>query len=60
VSLKKVIEQELGIPVRVRMGAPGSLDVYYRGEQIYSKKQTGRLPRAEELIELVRRKSGRA
>jgi predicted Rdx family selenoprotein len=42
------------------MGAPGSLDVYYRGEQIYSKKQTGRLPRAEELIELVRRKSGRA
>jgi selT/selW/selH-like putative selenoprotein len=36
------------------MGAPGSLDVFVDGRKIYSKKQTGRLPTADEVIELIR------
>jgi selT/selW/selH-like putative selenoprotein len=36
------------------MGGPGALDVYMDGEQIYSKKRTGRLPTADELIKLIR------
>jgi predicted Rdx family selenoprotein len=59
VSLKKAIERELSIPVRVRMGGPGALDVFVDGEQIYSKKQMGRLPTSRELIGLIGGKLGR-
>lgn len=53
-SLKESIERELRIPTRIRLGAPGSLDILADGEKIYSKKQTGRLPSAEEVINLLR------
>ena len=55
-SLKNHIEREFGGPIRLRAGAPGALDVYVDGEQIYSKKQTGRMPSADELITLIRGK----
>lgn len=45
------------MPVRVRMGGPGSLDVFYKGQQIFSKKQTGRMPTPKELVDLVRAKA---
>jgi predicted Rdx family selenoprotein len=54
VSLKNEIERELGIPIRLRAGAPGSLSVLLNGEQIYSKKQSGRPPDAAEIIRLIR------
>ncbi|MBV8864687.1 MAG: Rdx family protein [Acidobacteriaceae bacterium] len=53
-SLKDVIEREFHLPIRLRAGAPGALDVFFDGEQIYSKKKTGRLPSAEEIINLIR------
>lgn len=53
-SLKNDIEREFGVPIRLRAGAPGALDVFVDGEQIYSKKKTGRLPKADELINLIR------
>lgn len=53
-SLKSAVERQLNIPVRVRAGALGALDVYVDGEQIYSKKRTGRIPTATEVIELIR------
>jgi selT/selW/selH-like putative selenoprotein len=56
VSLKDNIERELSVPVRLRAGAPGALNVYVNGEQIYSKKQAGRLPTADELVKLIRGK----
>jgi selT/selW/selH-like putative selenoprotein len=56
VSLKNDIEREFHVPIRVRAGAPGSLDVLVNGERIYSKKQTGRVPTADELINLIRSK----
>jgi selT/selW/selH-like putative selenoprotein len=56
VSLKKNIERELGVPIRLRAGAPGALDVYVNGEQIYSKKQMRRMPTADELVKLIRGK----
>lgn len=55
-GLKNAIEREFDIPIRLRLGAPGALDVYVNGEQVYSKKRTGRLPAATELIELIRAK----
>jgi len=54
VSLKQTIERELRIPTRIRFGGPGSLDVFADGEKIYSKKQTGRVPSAEEIVNLLR------
>ena len=53
-SLKNEIERELGIPIKLRAGAPGSLSVLLNGEQIYSKKQSGRSPDAAEIIRLIR------
>lgn len=53
-SLKESIEGELRIPTRIRMGSPGALDVFLDGQRIYSKKQTGHLPTADELIRLIR------
>lgn len=55
-SLKNEMEREFGVPIRLRAGLPGSLDIYLDGEQIYSKKRTGRSPTAPELIELIRGK----
>ena len=52
-SLKETIEGQLKIPTRIRLGAPGSLDVFVDGQKIYSKKQTGRLPAADEIVELL-------
>jgi hypothetical protein len=54
VSLKNNIERELGVPIRLRAGAPGALDVYVDSERIYSKKQVGRSPTADELVTLIR------
>ncbi len=55
-SLKNEMEREFGVPIRLRAGLPGSLDIYLDGEQIYSKKRTGRSPTAPELIKLIRGK----
>ena len=53
-SLKESIETNLKIPTRIRMGGPGALDVFVDRQKIYSKKQTGRLPTADEIVELIR------
>ena len=52
--LKESIEGQLKIPTRIRLGGPGALDVFVDGKRIYSKKQTGRLPAADEIVELIR------
>jgi selT/selW/selH-like putative selenoprotein len=54
VSLKESIEGQLKIPTRIRLGGPGALDVFVDGQKIYSKKQSGRLPSADEIIQLIR------
>lgn len=53
-SLKEGIESKLKIPTKIRLGGPGALDVFVDSDKIYSKKQTGRLPTADEIIELIR------
>jgi len=53
VRLKEGIEGKLQIPMRIRLGGPGALDVFLDGRRIYSKKQTGRLPIVDEIIELI-------
>lgn len=55
-SLKSYIEREFGVPVRLRLGAPGALDVFIDGEQIYSKKKSGHSPTAAELSAIIRSK----
>jgi predicted Rdx family selenoprotein len=57
VSLKDSLEHELGVPIRVRAGAPGSLRVLVDGEELYSKKQAGDSPNAAEIVKLIRAKA---
>jgi hypothetical protein len=54
VSLKESIEGQLKIPTRIRLGGPSALDVFVGGQKICSRKQTGRLPTADEITELIR------
>jgi predicted Rdx family selenoprotein len=54
VSLKKSIEEKLKIPTRIRLGGPGVLDVFVDRQKIFSKKQTGRLPTVDEILDLIR------
>ena len=53
-SLKESIEGKLKIPTRIRLGGPGSLDVFVDKQKIYSKKQAGGLPAVGEIIKLIR------
>ena len=53
-SLKDSIESKLKIPTRIRFGPPGGLDVFVDGQKIYSKKDTGRLPTENEIVNLIR------
>jgi len=50
------MERELGVPVRLRAGAPGSFIGLLSREPIYSKKQAGRSPNPAEIIQLIRAK----
>jgi len=54
VSLKQDIERELKVPVRIRIGGPGSFNVIADGKPIYSKSETGRMPSSAELIAKLR------
>jgi hypothetical protein len=54
VSLKQDIERELKIPVKIKMGSPGSLNVIVDGKTIYSKSETGRMPTSADLIAKLR------
>jgi selT/selW/selH-like putative selenoprotein len=56
VSLKEAIERQLKIPTQIRMGGPGSFDVRVDGEQIFSKKQTGRMPQQGEILRMLQAK----
>ena len=53
-SLKQDIERELKVPVKIKMGGPGSLTVIADGKTIYSKSETGRMPTSAELIATLR------
>ena len=56
-SLKESIEAKLKIPTRIRLGGPGALDVFVDKQKIYSKKETGRLPTPDEIIDLIRERT---
>ena len=52
--LKNEIERELKTPVEVKMGGPGSLNIYVDGRQVYSYQRTQRIPASEELFAMLR------
>ena len=59
-SLKQSAEKELGIPVKIKAGGPGSFKVLIDGNQVYSKSQTGRMPTSSEFVDLLRQHSVKA
>ena len=53
-SLKESIEAKLKVPTVIRLGGPGAFDIFVDKQKVYSKKQTGRLPDADEILALLR------
>jgi hypothetical protein len=53
VSLKQDIEKKLGVPVQIKAGMPGSMDIYIDRERIYSKAQTGKLPQNADIVSAI-------
>jgi len=56
VSLKQDIENKLGIPVKLKAGMPGSMDIYLDGERIYSKAQSGKMPQYADILPAIERR----
>jgi hypothetical protein len=57
VSLKNDVEREMGVPIRIRAGAPGSLRVLVDGKEVFSKQRAGRSPTSSEIVRLIRETS---
>jgi hypothetical protein len=54
VSLKQDLERELKVPVKLKLGRPGALNVYADGQQVYSYQRTKKYPVTAQIIELLR------
>lgn len=52
-SLKQDIEKKLGIPVKLKAGMPGSMDVYVDGQRVFSKAQTGRMAQFNDIEPMI-------
>ncbi len=52
--LRDAIQSKFNMPVKLRLGAPGALDIFIDGAQVFSKKETGRMPSEEEVLGLVK------
>lgn len=53
-SLKHDIERELGIPVQIKMGGPGSLNVFANGKKIFSHQESNSRPQSSEIVATIR------
>ncbi len=49
--LKKELDRQLGVDTRIKMGAPGALDVLVDGRKVFSYKEQGRMPTAAEIVQ---------
>lgn len=52
--LKGILDRELATDTRIKLGAPGALDVIVDGRTIFSHKETGAMPNAERILARVR------
>ncbi len=53
-SLKQDLERELKLPVKVKMGRPGALNIYVDGQQIYSYQRSKQYPNPQQLVTEIR------
>jgi Rdx family protein len=51
--LKKDLDKQLGTNTKIKMGAPGALDVIVDGRKIFSYKEQGRIPTAADIVRAV-------
>ncbi len=52
-SLKQDIEKKLGIPVKLKAGMPGSMDVYVDRQRVFSKAQIGRMAQYSDIAPMI-------
>jgi len=53
VSLKQEIDRKLGVVSKIRIGAPGSLEVRLDGKVLFSAKAAKRMPTSGEILGLI-------
>jgi Rdx family protein len=53
VSLKQEIDRQLGVVSKIRIGAPGALEVRLDGEILFSAKAAKRMPKSGEILALI-------
>lgn len=58
VRLKQVIDTRLATSVKIKLGAPGALDVIADGQTVFSHKQTGAMPDADDIVTRLRSLAG--
>ena len=51
--LKKDLDKRLGTNTKIKTGAPGALDVIVDGRKVFSYKEQGRIPSADEIVHSV-------
>lgn len=49
-SLRDDISKKTGVEPKLKIGRPGSLDVFADGKLIWSKEKQGRMPTADEIV----------
>jgi hypothetical protein len=52
VSLRKAAAEK-GIPVQVRSGSPGQLQIFKDGAKLFDYREAGQLPTTGELMSLI-------
>ncbi len=52
--MRKELRETIGVDPKIKWGAPGALDVFVDGRKVFSAKQAGHLPSAEEIVRAVK------
>jgi len=58
VSLKHEIESRLGLPVKLKAGMPGAMDIYLDRELFYSKGRVGKMPQNADIVSAIMQRQG--
>jgi selT/selW/selH-like putative selenoprotein len=53
VSLRKQLEQKTGTAPKLKIGKPGSFDVFVDGRLVWSKEERGKMPTVDEIVALL-------
>ena len=57
-SLAERLRHDLGASVSLERGSKGDFEIFHDGRLVYSKQQTRRVPRPDQILALLREPAG--